>query len=84
MSLHIKRGDMMALFKYLKGCHSEEGQELLLILPEYRTHNNGFKLQEVRFRLNIRKNSLNGPPHPFDKRVYKVAQAHTVNSASVT
>ena len=25
------RGDMIALFKYLKGCHTEEGQDLFLI-----------------------------------------------------
>ena len=47
-----QRGDMIALFKYLKGYHTKEGQDLLLIIPECRTHNNGFKLQEVRFRLN--------------------------------
>ena len=28
------RGDMIARFKYLKGCHTEEGQGLLSILPE--------------------------------------------------
>ena len=49
------RGDMIALFKYLKGCHIEEGQHLFLILPECRTRNNGLKLQEARFRLDIRK-----------------------------
>ena len=52
------RGDMIALFKYLKGCHPEEGQDLFLIIPECRTHNNGLKLKETRFWLNIRKNLL--------------------------
>ena len=52
------RGDMIALFKYLKGCHTEEGQDLFSILPECRTRNNGLKLQEARFQLNIRKNFL--------------------------
>ena len=52
------RCDMTALFKYLKGCHTEEGQDLFLILPECRTRNNGLKLQEARFRLDIRKNFL--------------------------
>ena len=28
------RGDVIALFKYLNGCHTEEGQHLFLILPE--------------------------------------------------
>ena len=52
------RGDMIALFKYLKGCHKEEGQDMFSIIPECRTHNNGLKLKEARFRLNIRKNFL--------------------------
>ena len=37
------RGDMIALFKDLKGCHAEEGQDLFSILPECRTWNNGLK-----------------------------------------
>ena len=52
------RGDMIALFKYLKGCNTDEGQDLFLILPECRTQTNGLKLQEARFRLDIRKNFL--------------------------
>ena len=52
-----RRGDITALFKDLKGCHTEEGQDLVSILPECRTQNNGFKLQEARFRLDIRKTS---------------------------
>ena len=35
------RGDMIALFKYLKGCRTEEGQDLFSIIPECRTRNNG-------------------------------------------
>ena len=41
------RGDRIALFKYLKGSHTEEGQELFSIIPECRTRNNGLKLQEA-------------------------------------
>ena len=37
------RGDMIALFKSLKGCYTEEGQDLFSILPECRTRNNGLK-----------------------------------------
>ena len=39
------RSDMIALFKYLKGCHTEEEQDLFLIIPECRTCNNGVKFQ---------------------------------------
>ena len=52
------RGDMIALLKYLKGCHAEAGHYLFSILPECRTRNNGLKLQEARFRLDFRKNFL--------------------------
>ena len=52
------RGDMIALFKYLKCCHTEEGQDLFSIIPDCRTRNNGLKFQEARFRLDIRKNFL--------------------------
>ena len=47
---------MIALFKYLKGSHTEEGQDLVLIIPECRTRNNGLKIQETRFRPDIRPN----------------------------
>ena len=52
------RGDVIALFKYLKGCLTEEGQNLFSIIPQCRTYNNGLELQEARFRLNIRENFL--------------------------
>ncbi|XP_061486439.1 uncharacterized protein LOC133386720 [Rhineura floridana] len=51
-------GDMIVLFKYMKGCHIEEGRDLFLIFPECRTRNNGLKLQEARFQLDIRKKFL--------------------------
>uniref|UniRef100_A0A670KF32 Reverse transcriptase domain-containing protein n=1 Tax=Podarcis muralis TaxID=64176 RepID=A0A670KF32_PODMU len=52
------RGDMIAMFKYIKGCHVEEGERLFSAAPEKRTRSNGSKLQERRFHLNIRKNFL--------------------------
>ena len=53
-----QRVDVIALFKDLKGCPREEGQDLFSIIPECRTRNRGLKLKEDRFRLNIRKNFL--------------------------
>ena len=38
------RGDMIAIFKYLKGCHLEDGAELFSVAPEGWTRTNGFKL----------------------------------------
>ena len=52
------RGDMIALFKYLKDYQTEEGQDLFSIIPECRVYNNGLKLQEARFWLNIRTSFL--------------------------
>ena len=42
----------------MKGCHTEERQDLFSVIPECRTPNNGLKLKEARFQLNIRKNIL--------------------------
>uniref|UniRef100_A0A803TCZ3 Reverse transcriptase domain-containing protein n=1 Tax=Anolis carolinensis TaxID=28377 RepID=A0A803TCZ3_ANOCA len=52
------RGDMIAMYKYVKGSHREEGASLFSAALHTRTRNNGFKLQERRFHLNIRKNFL--------------------------
>ena len=37
------RGDMIAMFKYLKGCHIEEGTGLFSMASETRTWGNGFE-----------------------------------------
>ncbi|XP_062838789.1 uncharacterized protein LOC134299554 isoform X1 [Anolis carolinensis] len=52
------RGDMIAIYKYVRRSHREEGASLFAAALETRTLNNGFKLQERRFHLNIRKNFL--------------------------
>ena len=47
---------MIAIFKYLKGCHLEDGAEFFFsVALEGRTRTNGFKLIQKNFRLNIRK-----------------------------
>jgi len=52
------RGDMIAVFKYLKGCHKDEGENLFILASGDRTRTNGLKLQQGRFRLDIRKKFL--------------------------
>ena len=47
------RGDMIAMFKYLKGCPFKKGTGLFSMAPDTRTRSNGFKLQEKRFHLNL-------------------------------
>jgi len=49
------RGDLIAVFQYLKGTNKKTGEGLLRRVCRDRTRGNGFKLKEVRFRLDIRK-----------------------------
>ena len=51
------RGDMIAVFNYVKGNH-EEGANLFTAALETKTRSNGFKLWERRFHLNSRKHFL--------------------------
>lgn len=52
------KADMIAAFKYLKGCCKEDGVQLFSLAVKGRMQSNGFRLQETKFRLDIQKNFL--------------------------
>uniref|UniRef100_A0A803TCK4 Reverse transcriptase domain-containing protein n=1 Tax=Anolis carolinensis TaxID=28377 RepID=A0A803TCK4_ANOCA len=54
----LRRDMIRAMYEYVRGSHREERASLFAAALETRTWNNGFKLQERRFHLNIRKNFL--------------------------
>ena len=49
------RGDLTAAFQYLKGDYKQEGNQIFTSVDSDRTRGNGFKLEEERFRLDVRR-----------------------------
>uniref|UniRef100_A0A674KBD5 Reverse transcriptase domain-containing protein n=1 Tax=Terrapene triunguis TaxID=2587831 RepID=A0A674KBD5_9SAUR len=52
------RGDRIALFKYIRGINTKEGEELFQLSTNVDTRTNGYKLAMGKFRLEIRQHFL--------------------------
>ena len=60
VSLEKRRlqGDLVVTFQYLKRTYRKTGEGLFIRAGSYRTRGNDFKLEEGRFRQDIRKKFL--------------------------
>ncbi|KGL73726.1 hypothetical protein N309_08212, partial [Tinamus guttatus] len=52
------RGDLISVYKYLKGGSAEDGDGLFSVVATDRTRGNGWKLKHQKFHRNLRKNFL--------------------------
>ncbi|PKU40557.1 hypothetical protein llap_9142 [Limosa lapponica baueri] len=54
------RGDLINVYKYLRGGCQEDGVRYFSVVPSDMTRSRRHKLEHRKFRLNMRKNTLKG------------------------
>ncbi|KGL81213.1 hypothetical protein N309_07928, partial [Tinamus guttatus] len=70
------RGDLISVYKYLKGGSEEDGAGLFSVVATDRTRGNGHKLKHQKFHRNLRKNFLTvGVTEPWNRLPREVVES---------
>ncbi len=74
------RGDMIEVFKWVKGFNKGDINQVLLVSNQVRTRTNVYKLDKFRFKKEIGKNWFtNRVVEEWNKLSKKVVSARTIN-----
>ena len=75
------RGDMIEVFKWMKGINKGDLNEVLIPTSNLRTRNNGFKLDKFKFRKEIGRNWFtNRVVDEWNKLSRQILEADTINT----
>ena len=78
---HKLRGDLMAIYKFIRDDHQYLGECLFTRSPQGMTRSNGYKLLQDHFRRDIRKNCFTvRTPKVWNSLASEVVQAPTLNT----
>ena len=75
------RGDLIEVFKWVKGINEGNIKQVIDLSKQNRTRSNGFKLEKLRFRTNIGKNWFtNRVVNDWNSLSKHVVEAESINS----
>ena len=75
------RGDLIEVFKWVKGINEGNIKQVIDLSKQNRTRSNGFKLEKLRFRTNIGKNWFtNRVVNDWNSLGKHVVEAESINS----